>query len=133
LLLDTGWRHSSDRVDTTDMGPVSRADTNQFTSRALLDTLIRPSVGFLRGGLWHDSGRADGAQESFQRLVARAGYAQEIRLNPGQTLGLEVIAGAGKLWGDAPASSRFWGATRPRSFFTTAPRRARCSICHRGL
>src|SRR5262249_40488163 len=63
-----------------------------------------------------DTGRTEGPERSFQRLVARAGYAQEVRVSPGNTLALEIVAGAGKLWGEAPAANRFFGGNSATQF-----------------
>jgi hypothetical protein len=113
-LVDAAWRRARDRV--SDPAAAESEKTDLLAFRALADRLVPSTTGFLRAGLWQDNGRTEGPDRSFQRLVARAGYAQEIRVRPGDTLALEIVAGAGKLWGEAPAANRFFGGNSATQF-----------------
>lgn len=112
LFADAAWRHARDRVSA-----LAQSEKTDFLAlRLLADRLVSSTTGFLRASLWQDNGRSAAPERSFQRLVARAGYAQEIRVSPGNTLALEVVAGAGKLWGEAPAANRFFGGNSAAQF-----------------
>jgi len=114
LFADAEWRQARDRVSDPALAQSDRTDLLAF--RVLADRLVPSTTGFLRGSLWQDNGRSVGPERSFQRLVARAGYAQEIRVSPGNTLAFEIVAGAGKLWGEAPAANRFFGGNSATQF-----------------
>ena len=114
LFADAGWRHTRDRSSDPSLAQSEKTDLLAF--RVLADRLVPSTTGFLRGSLWQDNGRSSGPERSFQRLAARAGYAQEIRVSPGNTLAFEIVAGAGKLWGEAPEANRFFGGNSATQF-----------------
>lgn len=114
LYADAAWRHVHDRAGDPALAQSEKTDLLAF--RVLADRLVPSTTGFLRGSVWQDNGRSVGPEHSFQRLVGRAGYAQEIRVSPGNTLAVEIVAGAGKLWGGAPAANRFFGGNSATQF-----------------
>src|SRR5213075_1830951 len=86
-------------------------------NRALIESLLpRPICGFMRLGLWEDNGWTDEGFGAHQRLVGRMGYAREFAVAANQTIGVELLAGGGHLWGDAPASRRFFGGNQSGQF-----------------
>lgn len=78
--------------------------------------LPSPVGGFLRAAVWEDNGWTDGEFGAHQCLIGRIGYAKEIPVGPNQTVGLEIVTGAGTLWGKAPPYRRFYGGNAPTQF-----------------
>ena len=121
LFLDAGYARTDDETTSDEPGPGTQTSAGEQRNRLLVDLLPRPIGGFLRAAVWEDNGWLSGGQGSYQRLVARVGYGKEIAVAAGQTIGLELVAGAGKVWGDAPAYARFFGGTSPGQFLYEAP------------
>jgi len=115
LTLGTGFRHADDLLE--DAAGRTRTATEVQPNRFLLESLLpRPFGGFLRLGLWEDNGWTDEGFGAHQRLAARIGYAREFAIAQNQTIGLELLAGGGRLWGDAPSSRRFFGGNDSGQF-----------------
>jgi hypothetical protein len=120
---------------------VERSTENTFTISALADG--RLANGLLRAALWTDSSILSGDGGSYRRLLTRIGYGKEIPLHRRKrfhkitpvelgeecwtayevepntnepTLGLEVLAGAGRAWGSIPAHARFSAGRVPGQF-----------------
>jgi len=121
VFLDSAWRRARDQIEATESASATSDRTESITTRALLDTLIGHTRGFARAAVWQDNSRIEATDQSFSRLVGRVGYAQELRLAPNQALGVEVVAGAGRLRGDAPAANRFYGGNSPVQFLYDNP------------
>ena len=64
--------------------------------------------------------RDAGAAGSSGRLVFRAGYAKEIPVAPNQTIGIELLAGAGRAWGDRTEARSFRAGNAPGQFLYDA-------------
>lgn len=115
LTCDLGYSLAND--DLAGAAPSQHTTTRVESNRAVLETqLPAPLGGFLRAALWEDNGWSGQGLGSHQRLAGRAGYAREIAISPNQTIGLELVAGGGRLWGDAPASRRFFGGNSSTQF-----------------
>lgn len=81
--------------------------THELGGRAMFETIPPQWLGFFRAAIWQDTLFAGTAGTS-QRLAARAGYAREFAVSANQSVGVELIAGAGQTWGNL---------ARPRRFF----------------
>ena len=115
LTGDLGYHLAND--DLSDTTARQHTTTNVESNRLLLESrLPAPLGGFFRAALWEDNGWSDQGLGSHQRLVVRAGYAREFAVASNQTVGLEVLAGGGRLWGNAPASRRFFGGNSSAQF-----------------
>ena len=115
LSLDTGFRWTDDRVDATAPELRTRTRAKEQLNRVLLDAVPPGIDGFGRVAVWEDNGWLDGGG-TYQRLAARLGYSKEIAVRPGQTIGLEMLAGAGTSRGDVPAHARFFGGNSSTQF-----------------
>lgn len=116
LSLDTGYRRSDDRMDSTTSAVKKRTSANEQINRLLIDAIPPDIYGFLRFAVWEDNGWLTGSGSSYQRLAARIGYAKEIPLRPNETIGFELLAGGGKVLGRAPDYSRFFAGNSPGQF-----------------
>ncbi len=115
VTLNAGY----ERVDSTLEQASTRLETETEvqSNRVVIESLLpRPIGGFFRAAIWEDNGRSDQGLGSHQRLVTRAGYAREFAVSPNQTIGLELLGGAGQLWGNAPAVRRFFGGNSAGQF-----------------
>ena len=121
VALDTGYRYNTDELKGQPGQLVARSSAHEQFNRLLLDTIPRPLYGFLRAAVWEDNGWLNGSAGAYQRLAGRVGYAKEIPLTDNQSIGLELVAGAGKVWGNAPAQSRFFGGNSPGQFLYDSP------------
>jgi len=121
LSLDTGYRWTDDTTDSKEPALRTRTSANEQTNRVLFDAIPRPVYGFLRAAIWEENGWLTGAGGVYQRLAGRLGYAKEIPLTLNQTIGLELLAGGGIVWGKVPAHARFFGGNTPGQFLYDSP------------
>jgi hypothetical protein len=83
---------------------------------------IPQSGGFLRAALWANNSSAGGSVDStHQAAIVRVGFAKEFHVAPSQTIGLEVLAGGGRIWGTAPTYDRFFGGNASAKFLYDSP------------
>lgn len=116
LSLDTGYRRTDDSIDSTKSAANKRTSANEQINRLLIDAIPPNIYGFLRAAVWEDNGWLTGSGSPYQQLAARIGYAREISLRPNETIGLELLAGGGKLLGKAPDYSLFFAGNSPGQF-----------------
>ena len=111
--LATGYQHAQSDLDLAGSELESRNDIqpNQATFESLLPKPIR---GFLRASIWEENSWNNPGTDT--RLIGRLGYAREFSLSPNQTIGVELISGAGKIWGDALTHRQFFGGNEPGQF-----------------
>ena len=121
LSLDTGYRYTTDQLAGNVSALTTQTSAHEQFNRALFDTIPRPLYGFLRAAVWEDNGWQTGNAGAYQRLAARVGYAKEFPLSPNQTIGLELVAGGGKAWGNIPEHARFFGGNSPGQFLYDSP------------
>jgi hypothetical protein len=115
LTFNTGFRHAEEEIEN--VAAPNRITTEIQPNRLLSESLLpRPIGGFLRATIWEDNGWSDRGLGSHQRLATRIGYAREFAIAPNQTIGLELLTGAGKSWGNEPASRRFFGGNSSSQF-----------------
>jgi hypothetical protein len=121
LVLNAGYRWTDDRMNYKLNNLDTHTSANEQSNRVLFDWIPRLLYGFLRAAVWEDNAWLTGVGGSYQRLAGRLGYAKEIPLAPNQTIGLELLAGGGRVWGDAPAYAHFFGGNSPGQFLYDSP------------
>lgn len=121
LSLDTGYQREDDSLRNDRSGISTHTAANEQLNRILFETIPPRIHGFLRAAVWEDNGWQTGAGGAYQQLVGRVGYAKEIAVSQNQTIGLEVVAGAGRSWGDVPGSSLFFGGNSTAQFLYDSP------------
>jgi hypothetical protein len=114
LYLNAGYRHSSDSFRDAETGVGTHANTDGQTARLLFDTIPPKIEGFLRAAIWEEAAWLNG--DAYQRVVLRVGYEKEIPIAPNQTVGMEIVAGAGQTFGDVPVYAQFFGGNAPGQF-----------------
>ena len=141
-LITFGGYYAWSRNRFTDQSGLREISSeNGYGARLLLDGVVKK--GFLRAAVWFDGGAPDIPDSHYRRLAAVAGYGKEFivsrkkqihkihledldldcwtayatepRRNQ-QTVGLEVIVGAGQAWGDVPEYARFFGGNQSGQF-----------------
>ena len=136
------YRWSRNRYFSDGTGPGETSSENGFEVRALADGVV--GKGFMRAALWFDSSALSRDRGSYRRVAALFGYSKEFTIprkkefhkirppelggsecwtsypeNPKKnepTLGVEILAGAGRAWGDVPEYARFYGGAPPGQF-----------------
>lgn len=137
------YRYSRDRFTSEVLLAEPKINSeNGFESRVIADGSI--AKGLLRGGLWIDGGALNGHLGSYHRLASRVGFGKDVviprkkefhEISPPElggrkcwtkfasepktndpTVGIEVLAGAGKTWGNVPEYSLFYGGAAPGQF-----------------
>jgi hypothetical protein len=120
LSLDAtyGWTRDTQSAE----GATPAVDTTGHTeiNRVMLDALPPPIYGFFRAALWQDNTWLSGNDDRYQRLVGRVGYVKDIPIRDNVAVGLEVIAGAGWLWGTAPNYATFFAGNAVGQFMYDA-------------
>lgn len=120
IVADGRFQWSRNRFDAAFV-PDERTSEPGFAARVVADG--RLAGGFARGAVWFDGGFPDGRFNSYRRVVATVGYAGEIGVskNTNQTLGVEVVAGFGRVFGAAPRYARFYGGNELNRFLFDSP------------
>lgn len=137
--LRVNYRRASNRLYNVAGLLSEHSAENAFESRALLDGKI--AGGFVRGAIWLDgASRATSDHGSYRRLAATVGYAREIVLprpkcrivinddketcefppTNAPALGVEMLFGAGRAWGNVPEYARFYGGNSAGNFLYDA-------------
>jgi hypothetical protein len=110
------YRWSSNRLSSNTVSEAAAEDS--FEAGVLLDG--RLWKGISRLGLWVDFNSPDRISDGYQRAAALWGYQKEFILVPNQTIGIELIAGAGRTWGNTPQYARFYGGNLTKNFLYEA-------------
>ena len=115
LYLDAIARDSNERLAASSPADVDTPENEQM-ARVLFERI--PGAGsFLRAALWAGTSSAGGSVDTtHQTSVLRVGWEKEFSVRNSQTIGLEVLAGAGHIWGTAPAYDRFYGGNISQKF-----------------
>lgn len=120
LWLDTGWQSGRDDVaQPTAMREVH--DFQQWTNRLLFDRLFAESLTYLRAALWHERTDTGGAAEDGTRVAAALGLSRELRLRPGQLVGLEARLSFGRASHGTSPERRFRGGSPTSEFLQDGP------------
>lgn len=106
LQLDTRL-HAVRHRPAPDAGPAGWLETREQSNRVLFETIPPQWLGFLRGAIWQENLDPKNTG-SARRLVGRAGYAREFVVGAHQSVGVELVAGAGQTWGPVDAPRRFF-------------------------
>jgi hypothetical protein len=114
LYLHAGYSYSRDTLRDGETGVETDTTTDAQTARVLFDAIPPGIEGFFRGALWEEG--AWQGDDTYQRLVVRLGYEKEIALDPNQTIGIEVVGGGGRVFGEVPGYARFFGGNAPGQF-----------------
>ena len=121
LSLDARYRWTQDKLDANLPALSTRTVANEQANRLLFEAVPRSIDGFLRAALWGDNGWLTNGGNSYQRLAGRLGYAKEIPVMQNQTIGLELLAGGGRVWNATPAYAHFFGGNAPGQFLYDSP------------
>jgi hypothetical protein len=139
------YRWSSNRFFSPSTAPELTSE-NAIEGRVIADGNIKK--GLLRVAAWFDSGWPAAQPNSYQRLAVVAAYSKEFVIPrkkvefhkiapPGlsqcytpyketpktndPSIGVEIIAGAGRAWGDVPEYARFYGGNSSTNFLYDEP------------
>jgi len=128
--FDVAYQRASEEVNGRNLSQDS--DLDREANRLIFEAIPPLVYGFVRAGVWQENNWLTGSGGAYQRLVGRIGYAKEIPISQNQTIGLEILAGAGKIWGDAPAFGQFYGGNSPGQFLYDRPTGASLSTMPNG-
>jgi hypothetical protein len=81
--------------------------TNEQRNRLVFEAIPPRVLGFFRAAIWQENLSVRNGAAS-QRLVTRVGYAKEIPVGVNQSVGVEILGGAGQTWGNIQAPRRFF-------------------------
>jgi hypothetical protein len=81
----------------------------------------RIAGGLMRFGLWGNLSSPNDRSSNYRRGAAVLGYQKELPISLNQTVGLELIVGAGRAVGDVPEYARFYGGNLLSSFLYDDP------------
>lgn len=137
ISLGAAYRFAGNRFFTGTGQPDELTSEQAFESRAIVDGSL--GRGFLRGAAWFDVASPD-EESDYHRVAATVGYARNFILphwkcrvvtdggretcvfpdKNAPAIGVEVLFGAGRAWGDVPEYARFYGGNSTASFFYDA-------------
>jgi len=109
LSLDTSYHWTEDKFAQRLPAQSTFTVANQQATRLLFEAIPRSIDGFLRAALWNENGWLTKSGNFYQRLAGRLGYAKEIPVIQNQTVGIEILAGGGRVWNATPAFAHFFG------------------------
>lgn len=118
VRLSSQYRSGAQRFFDSTGTRAERTTEHAFEGRALLDGRLPEQAGggALRGGVWFDASVPTAQTlKPYQRLAALVGYQTDLGKTE-QTVGLEILAGAGRVWGEAPQYARFYGGNALNNF-----------------
>jgi hypothetical protein len=114
IWITAGYERSRNRLSATPLIPRQDATEQSFSGNVVVDG--RLARGTQRLALWTDATSPKVNGPSYQRAAVLWGYQNEILISPNQTVGFELLVGAGKVWGSAPQYSRFFGGNSSKTF-----------------
>jgi hypothetical protein len=119
VALAGNYRWSGHRFFNRDNTEAEVTGENSFEGRALVDGRI--ADGTWRVGAWLEANAPEkNSFGAYQRLAILGGYQGEFGKSE-QTVGVEVLAGAGHAWGEVPDYGRFYGGNGMGSFLYDSP------------
>jgi hypothetical protein len=120
ITLAGNYRWTGHRVFLDDPeSPDELTGEQSFESRILLDGAA--GDGRWRAGVWlEENAPAKKTFENYRRMAVMGGYQSEIGKTE-QTVGLELLVGAGRVWGAPPAYARFYGGSKLSGFLYGTP------------
>lgn len=118
ISLNARYRWSSNRLNSQTPLLSEAASENSFEGNALLDG--RLWKGTSRLAFWVEGNSPNRGDENYQRAAAVWGYQKEFILVPNQTIGIEVLTGGGRTWGNIPQYARFYGGNWTKNFLYEA-------------
>lgn len=122
LMLGGNYRWTDHRFFGTDVAQRELTGEHSFEGRAVADG--RAGDGTWRSAVWLEANAPEQKIfDSYRRLALLGGYQRELGRTE-QTVGIEVLAGAGAAWGVLPAYARFYGGTGPGNFLYDGPETA---------
>jgi len=111
VSIDGRYRRSSNRFMKESV------EEDSFEGSALVDG--RLWKGISRLGVWVDVSSPDRIT-GYKRAAMLWGFAREFIVVPNQTIGVELLAGAGRTWGHTPEYARFYGGNWTKNFLYEA-------------
>jgi len=118
VTIAGGYRWIAHRFFNRDNTRSEETGESSFEGRALVDG--RVGDGTFRAGGWLEASAPGGKDfQAYKRVAFLGGYQSEIGRSE-QTLGLEVLAGAGRSWGKVPDYALFYGGSSLGSFLYDA-------------
>jgi len=139
LSLGLNYRHSGNRLENSARLLVENRTESAFESRVFADGKV--ARGFVRGAIWFDgTNKAASGGDAYHRLAATVGYAREFALRRtachiittedgnacefpdtnAPAVGVEMLFGAGRAWGQVPEYARFYGGNSAGNFLYDA-------------
>ena len=128
--LDPGWRELdaltlSLRGHWADSRRSGGGEATTDAAEAGLDATAIGEGRFWGGSgrfaAWFDNGLLLRHATAYERLGIMAAYAKEVPVALNQSIGLELVVGAGHAWGDVPRYARYFGGNTLRSFLYDSP------------
>ena len=118
LMLAGNYRWTDHRFVESRLAEDESTAENAFEGRALLDG--RAGDGTWRLASWFETNQPSASGfNPYRRFAFLGGYQSELGKTE-QTIGLELLAGAGWSWGTTPAYARFYGGTGLGNFLHEA-------------
>ena len=114
VTASAAYRFSGNRYFSGDQLLVEQTSENSVEGRAIIDGRI--GGGLIRLGIWADSSSPTKDFRSYRRLAGTLAYQKEFAITLNQTVGVEVVTGAGRAVGDVPEYARFYGGNQLASF-----------------
>ncbi|HMO81187.1 MAG TPA: hypothetical protein PKD24_10385 [Pyrinomonadaceae bacterium] len=119
LNLKANYRHSRIDFNRSDGSFGEQHSENAVEARASLDGKL--ANGFARFAVWIDAVSPSENIGSYGRAVAKLGFHKEFGKGH-QTVGVEVLLGAGSSWGRVPEYVRYFGGNSGSTFLYEDPR-----------
>jgi hypothetical protein len=130
VSFNAHYRWSSNRLNAENPLFSEATRENAFEGSALLDG--RLWNGTSRLALWVETNSPNRLVDNYQRAAAIWGYQKEFLVVPNQTIGIEVLAGGGRAWGNTPQYARFYGGNWAKNFIYEAKDAPVLSLFPRG-
>jgi hypothetical protein len=126
IVAGGSYRFTGNRFFSGDGLLSEETDESAFDGRAIIDG--RVADGLVRLGVWGNYSSPNDRSSNYRRGAAVLGYQKELPVALNQTVGLELVVGAGRAVGDVPEYARFYGGNLLSSFLYDDPNEPSLSL-----
>lgn len=113
LMIEGNYRYTNNRLVSDTANASITTNENAFAGRIFLEGRIKN--GFTRAIFWADKAKPENFTKGYGRFAGLIGYENEIGVKS-QSIGLELIGGFGRAYGEVPEYARFFGGNSMKNF-----------------
>jgi len=103
------------------IAPSGTNGTNEHAGQLQAVSDARLAGTFTRAAVWGNVASPTGLGQTYERAAAILGMQRDFVVRTNQTVGVELLLGGGRSWGNTPQYARFFGGNSARNFLYDTP------------